>query len=88
MKQITKKELFEMIIKSLRENANLYGDDMFKIIRLNGITIYYTHYKADNDCLGDNDFYIDFFDNDGTCCIYRSYEMEYVYFDYTMYEII
>ena len=88
MKQITKKELFEMIIKSLRENANLYGDDMFKIIRLNGITIYYTHYKAYKGRLEDDDFYIDFYDNDVLSCGFRSYETEYLYFDYTMYEII
>lgn len=88
MKQITKKELFELITESLRENCNYCGDDKFKYIHLNGITIYYTHYKACKDSLGDDDFYIYFFDNDGICCIYRSYEMEYTYFDYTMYEII
>ena len=88
MKQITKKELFAMIINNLRENNNFCGDDKFKYIHLNGITIYYTHYKADKDSLEDNDFYIHFFDNDGICGIYRSYETEYVYFDYTMYEII
>ena len=88
MTQITKKELFELITESLRENDNFCGDVKFKYIHLSGITIYYTHYKADKDSLDDNDFCIHFFDNDGVCCIYRSYETEYIYFDYTMYEII
>ena len=87
-KRLQKKELFEMITESLRENAKFCGNDKFKYIHLNGITIYYTHYKVDKDILDDNDFYIHFFDNDGICGVYRSYEMDYVYFDYNMYEII
>lgn len=88
MTQITKKELFEMIIKRLRENDNFYGDDKFKITYLNGIAICYTNYKAVEHYLEDDDFYIEFFDNDGLCCVYRSYIMDYIYFDYNMYEII
>ena len=50
-----------MITESLRENVKFCGYGKFKYIHLNGITIYYTHYKVDKDILDDNDFYIHFF---------------------------
>ena len=87
MKKITKKELFELVNERLRENEKIYAEETHNIIMLNGITIYYTYYNAYID-FSDDDFVLHFYDNDGLSCVFRSYETEYVYFDYNMYEII
>ena len=88
MKKVTKEKLFEIVCERLRENEKKYADETHKIIILNGITIYYTYYDLYTEFSDDFDFAIHFSDNDGLCCVFRSYETEYIYFDYTTYEII
>ena len=88
MTQITTKELYEMIAKSLCENKRIYSGDDFKAIHLNGVLIFYTTYVIEYDDLDSDDFTIHFFDETGTICIYHSCETEFIYFNYNWYEII
>ena len=88
MTQITTKELYEMITKSLCENERIYYGDDFKAIHLNGVLIFYTNYAIEYEYLDSDDFAIHFFDESGTSCIYHSCETEFIYFNYNWYEII
>ena len=88
MTQITTKELYEMISKSLCENERIYSGDDFKAIHLNGVLIFYTNYAIEYECLDNDDFVIHFFDESGTSCIYHSYETKFIYFKYKWYEIV
>ena len=88
MTQITTKELYEMIAKSLCENERIYSGDDFKAIHLNGVLIFYTTYVIEYECLDSDDFTIHFFDESGTSCIYHSCETEFIYFNYNWYKII
>ena len=88
MTQITTKEFYEMITRSLRENERIYYGDDFKVIHLNGFLIFYTNYAIEYEDLYSGDFTIHFFDESGTSCVYNSYETEFIYFNYNWYEII
>ena len=87
MKEITKAELLESILNELVENDVKYGSDV-KHISINGITLYYTSYNCYDKVLDDGEFWIDFNRDTKSVCTFRSYKTNYIYFDYTMYEII
>ena len=88
MKQITKTELKDLMMKVLSENTSCESGEQHFIININGITIYYSDYRIteiDND-----DFSIGFYgwNNGEYQCSYSSWSMNVVYIDYQMYEIV
>ena len=87
MKQITKKELRELMLKTLSENTTCESGKEHFIININGITIYYSDYRITDV---DDEFSIGFYgwDNGEYQCAYSSWSMNVVYIEYTMYEIV
>lgn len=84
MKKITKKELYEMLDRYCKERLN--SDSEYHNICINSFTIYFDKYSFME--LEDGDFSLSIYLNGEYISAYRSYEMEYIYLDFTMYQII
>ena len=79
MNKITKKEVYELIKNKLEHNE-------YQHININGCTLYYDRYKITDS--GDGDYYFYFYENDSFVSAYRTYEMNILYLDFTLYEIV
>ena len=88
MTQITKKELRELVLKTLLENEHCESDEHHFIININGITIYYSAYKITD--IDNDEFSIGFdgWNGEKYQCTFNSWSMNILYINYRMYEII
>ena len=87
-KKITKSQTFAMIIEDLRKRIDTMKsrNEKFAVFYINGMTLYIDDYKV--HMFDDEHFDIRFYCNNELLSSFHSYEMNYVYFNHTLYEII
>ena len=87
---ITKTQAYEMLARELKnktkemENKN----DKYMLFYINGMTFYITDYNLFSFNDESNDFTISLYYKGELVCTYHSYEMDYLYFNFTLYRYI